>query len=122
MSARILTVDDSASIRLTTNVALSTAGYSVSEAVNGADGLAKAQAERFDLIVTDLNMPIMDGLTMIEELRKIPSQTGIPIIFLTTESDAALKTRAKNAGATGWLTKPFDPENLVKIVRKVLGK
>ncbi|MBB4101685.1 response regulator [Allorhizobium borbori] len=122
MSARILTVDDSASIRLTTNVALSTAGYAVSEAVNGADGLAKAQAERFDLIVTDLNMPIMDGLTMIEELRKIPSQTGIPIIFLTTESDAALKTRAKNAGATGWLTKPFDPENLVKIVRKVLGK
>lgn len=122
MSARILTVDDSASIRLTTNVALSTAGYSVSEAVNGADGLAKAHAERFDLIVTDLNMPIMDGLTMIEELRKIPSQTGIPIIFLTTESDAALKTRAKNAGATGWLTKPFDPENLVKIVRKVLGK
>ena len=122
MSARILTVDDSASIRLTTNVALSTAGYSVSEAVNGADGLAKAQAERFDLIVTDLNMPIMDGLTMIEELRKIPSQTGIPIIFLTTESDVALKTRAKNAGATGWLTKPFDPENLVKIVRKVLGK
>lgn len=122
MSARILTVDDSASIRLTTNVALSTAGYSVSEAVNGADGLAKAQAERFDLIVTDLNMPVMDGLTMIEELRKIPSQTGIPIIFLTTESDAALKTRAKNAGATGWLTKPFDSENLVKIVRKVLGK
>lgn len=122
MSARILTVDDSASIRLTTNVALSGAGYSITEAVNGAEGLAKAQAETFDLIVTDLNMPVMDGLTMIEELRKIPSQTGIPIIFLTTESDAALKTRAKAAGATGWLTKPFDPENLVKIVRKVLGR
>jgi len=122
VSARILTVDDSASIRLTTNVALSGAGYSITEAVNGAEGLAKAQAETFDLIVTDLNMPVMDGLTMIEELRKIPSQTGIPIIFLTTESDAALKTRAKAAGATGWLTKPFDPENLVKIVRKVLGR
>lgn len=122
MSARILTVDDSASIRLTTNVALSSAGYSITEAVNGADGLAKAQAGQYDLIVTDLNMPVMDGLTMIEELRKIPSQTGIPIIFLTTESDAALKTRAKAAGATGWLTKPFDPENLVKIVRKVLGR
>ena len=122
MNARILTVDDSASIRLTTNVALSGAGYSVSEAVNGADGLAKAQADHYDLIVTDLNMPVMDGLTMIEELRKIPSQMGVPIIFLTTESDAALKTRAKAAGATGWLTKPFDPENLVKIVRKVLGK
>lgn len=122
MSARILTVDDSASIRLTTRVALTNAGYSVVEAVHGAEGIAKATAEQFDLIVTDLNMPVMDGLTMIEELRKIPSQTGIPIIFLTTESDAALKARAKSAGATGWLTKPFDPESLVKIVKKVLGK
>ncbi|OJT96668.1 MAG: two-component system response regulator [Rhizobium sp. 63-7] len=122
MSARILTVVDSASIRLTTRVALSNAGYAVSEAVNGQEGMDKAQAEQFDLIVTDLNMPIMDGLTMIESLRKIPSQTGIPIIFLTTESDADLKARAKAAGATGWLTKPFDPENLVKIVKKVLGR
>jgi two-component system chemotaxis response regulator CheY len=122
MSADILTVDDSASIRLTTNVALSSAGYSVTEAVNGAEGIAKATSGQFDLIVTDLNMPVMDGLTMIRELRKIPSQMGIPIIFLTTESDGAIKQQAKEAGATGWLTKPFDPENLVKIVRKVLGK
>jgi two-component system chemotaxis response regulator CheY len=122
MSANILTVDDSASIRLTTNVALSSAGYAVTEAVNGAEGIAKATSGQFDLIVTDLNMPVMDGLTMIRELRKIPSQTGIPIIFLTTESDGAIKQQAKEAGATGWLTKPFDPENLVKIVRKVLGK
>ena len=64
----------------------------------------------------------MDGLTMIEELRKLPAQAGVPIIFLTTESDADLKARAKAAGATGWLTKPFDPENLVKIVKKVLGR
>jgi len=122
MSANILTVDDSASIRLTTNVALSSAGYTVTEAVNGAEGIAKATSGNFDLIVTDLNMPVMDGLTMIRELRKIPSQMGIPIIFLTTESDGAIKQQAKEAGATGWLTKPFDPENLVKIVRKVLGK
>lgn len=122
MSANILTVDDSASIRLTTNVALSNAGYSVTEAINGAEGIAKATSGQFDLIVTDLNMPVMDGLTMIRELRKIPSQMGIPIIFLTTESDGAIKQQAKEAGATGWLTKPFDPENLVKIVRKVLGK
>jgi two-component system chemotaxis response regulator CheY len=122
MSANILTVDDSASIRLTTNVALSSAGYSVSEAVNGAEGIAKATSAQYDLIVTDLNMPVMDGLTMIRELRKIPSQMGIPIIFLTTESDGSIKEQAKAAGATGWLTKPFDPENLVKIVRKVLGK
>jgi two-component system, chemotaxis family, chemotaxis protein CheY len=122
MSARILTVDDSASIRLTTNVALSGAGYSVTEAVNGAEGIQKATSGAYDLIVTDLNMPVMDGLTMIRELRKIPSQMGIPIIFLTTESDGNIKAQAKDAGATGWLTKPFDPENLVKIVRKVLGK
>jgi two-component system chemotaxis response regulator CheY len=122
MSANILTVDDSASIRLTTNVALSNAGYAVTEAINGADGIAKATSGQFDLIVTDLNMPVMDGLTMIRELRKIPSQMGIPIIFLTTESDGSIKEQAKAAGATGWLTKPFDPENLVKIVRKVLGK
>jgi two-component system chemotaxis response regulator CheY len=122
MSANILTVDDSASIRLTTKVTLTNAGYSVTEAVNGAEGLAAAKGGNFDLIVTDLNMPVMDGLTMIEELRRLPTQAGVPIIFLTTESDADLKARAKAAGATGWLTKPFDPENLVKIVKKVLGR
>ncbi|AJC81033.1 response regulator CheY-like domain-containing protein [Rhizobium etli bv. phaseoli str. IE4803] len=122
MTANILTVDDSASIRLTTKVTLTNAGYSVTEAADGAEGLATAKGSRFDLIVTDLNMPVMDGLTMIEELRKLPGQAGVPIIFLTTESDADLKARAKAAGATGWLTKPFDPENLVKIVKKVLGR
>jgi two-component system chemotaxis response regulator CheY len=122
MSANILTVDDSASIRLTTKVTLTNAGYTVSEAADGAQGLAAAKAGNYDLIITDLNMPVMDGLTMIEELRKLPEQAGVPIIFLTTESDADLKARAKAAGATGWLTKPFDPENLVKIARKVLGK
>ncbi len=122
MSAKILTVDDSASIRLTTKVTLTNAGYEITEAVNGAEGLDKAKAGQFDLIVTDLNMPVMDGLTMIEELRKLPAHMGVPIIFLTTESDADLKARAKAAGATGWLTKPFDPENLVKIVRKVPGR
>lgn len=122
MSASILTVDDSASIRLTTRVALSNAGYTVTEAVDGRDGLAKLGSGQFDLIVTDLNMPNMDGLTMIRELRKLPAHTGVPVIFLTTESDAEMKQQAKAAGATGWLTKPFDPESLVKIVRKVLGR
>ncbi|MGF9693921.1 response regulator [Rhizobium sp. 0TCS1.26] len=122
MTASILTVDDSASIRLTTRVALSNAGYTVTEAVDGVDGIAKLQGAQFDLIVTDLNMPNMDGLTMIRELRKIPSCMGVPVIFLTTESDQELKQEAKSAGATGWLTKPFDPESLVKIVRKVLGR
>lgn len=122
MSAKILTVDDSASIRLTTRIALTNAGYQVTEAVDGLDGLTKAKASSYDLIVTDLNMPNMNGLVMIEELRKSPAHTGVPIIFLTTESDAGMKARAKAAGATGWLTKPFDPEQLVKISRKVLGR
>lgn len=122
MTANILTVDDSASIRLTTRVALSNAGYTVTEAVDGQDGLAKLNGGQFDLIVTDLNMPNMDGLTMIRELRKLPAHTGVPVIFLTTESDSDVKQQAKAAGATGWLTKPFDPESLVKIVRKVLGR
>jgi len=122
MSASILTVDDSASIRLTTRVALSNAGYQITEAVDGLDGIAKLKAGQFDLIVTDLNMPNMDCLTMIRELRKMPAHMGVPVIFLTTESDSDIKQEAKAAGATGWLTKPFDPESLVKIVRKVLGR
>jgi two-component system, chemotaxis family, chemotaxis protein CheY len=122
MTAKILTVDDSASIRLTTRVTLTGAGYQVTEAVDGADGISKLNAGQFDLIITDLNMPNMDGLTMIRELRKIPAHMGVPVIFLTTESDGELRQQAKAAGATGWLTKPFDPENLVKIARKVLGR
>ena len=122
MSANILTVDDSASIRLTTRLALTTAGYKVTEAVDGADGLAKMKSGNFDLIVTDLNMPNMDGLTMIRNLRKLPAYMGTPVIFLTTESDGELKQQAKDAGATGWLTKPFEPDMLVKITKKVLGR
>jgi two-component system chemotaxis response regulator CheY len=122
VTASILTVDDSASIRVAIKIALTGAGYQVAEAENGADGIQKANAGAFDLIITDLNMPVMDGLTMIEELRKLPAHTGVPIIFLTTESDGAMKQRAKAAGATGWLTKPFDPDQLVKIAQKVLGR
>ncbi|MCL6707599.1 response regulator [Pseudomonas sp. R2.Fl] len=122
MSAHILTVDDSASVRMTTKIALTNAGYRVTEAVDGLDGLNKAKADNYDLIVTDLNMPNMNGLQMIEALRQSPAHMGVPIIFLTTESDADMKNRAKAAGATGWITKPFDPESLVKIARKVLGK
>lgn len=118
----ILTVDDSASIRAAIKIALSSEGYSVTEASNGAEGLDKATAGGFDLVVTDLNMPVMDGLTMIRQLRQRPAGAGVPIIFLTTESDADVKAQAKAAGATGWLTKPFDPEQLVRVVQKVLAK
>ena len=122
MTASILTVDDSSSIRVAIKIALQGAGYTVAEAENGAEGIAKANAGNFDLIVTDLNMPIMDGLTMIEELRKLPAHMGVPILFLTTESDDGMKQRAKAAGATGWLTKPFDADQLVKVAKKVLGR
>jgi two-component system, chemotaxis family, chemotaxis protein CheY len=119
--AAILTVDDSASIRQAIKVALSGEGYEVAEAADGSQGLAKADAGRFDMIITDLNMPVMDGLTMIRQLRAKPAHQGVPIIFLTTESDADIKAQAKSAGATGWLTKPFDPDQLIRIVKKVLA-
>ena len=122
MTASILTVDDSPSIRVALKIALTNASYSVSEAGNGAEGIEKAKASAFDLIITDLNMPVMDGLTMIEEMRRMPDQMGVPIVFLTTESDEGMKARAKAAGATGWLTKPFDPDQLVRIAKKVLGR
>ncbi|MCI3135426.1 response regulator [Phenylobacterium aquaticum] len=121
MMAAILTVDDSVSIRQAIKIALTGEGYDVSEAGDGAQGIAKADAGRFDLIITDLNMPVMDGLTMIRQLRTKPAHQGVPILFLTTESDAEIKAQAKAAGATGWLTKPFDPEQLVRIVKKVLA-
>lgn len=122
MTASILTVDDSPSLRMAIKIALTGAGYAVTEAGDGVEGLNKAKGSRFDLIITDLNMPNMDGLTMIRELRKDPAQCGTPILFLTTESDDAMKAQAKAAGATGWLVKPFVPEQLIKVSRKVLGR
>jgi two-component system chemotaxis response regulator CheY len=97
------------------------AGYQVVQANDGADGLAKAQATPVDMVVTDLNMPVMNGLGLIRELRKLPAYRGVPILFLTTESDAEMKKQAKEAGATGWITKPFQQEQLVSVVKKVLG-
>ena len=120
MSASILAVDDSASLRMAIRIALTGAGYTVTEAVDGVDGLAKAGANRFDMIVTDLNMPNMDGLSMIRALREQPAWAGVPIIFLSTESDAEVKAQAKAAGATGWLVKPFDPNRLIEVIQKVI--
>jgi two-component system chemotaxis response regulator CheY len=122
MTASILTVDDSASLRMAIRIALTGAGYTVTEAADGAEGLAKATETRFDLIVTDLNMPNMDGLEMIRALRQQPAQAGVPIIFLTTESDDSMEAQAKAAGATGWLVKPFQPEQLIRVAQKVLAR
>jgi two-component system chemotaxis response regulator CheY len=119
---QILTVDDSASIRQAIKIALSSQGFAVAEAANGAEGLQKATSSRYALVITDLNMPVMDGLTMIRELRRKPGGAGLPILFLSTESDVGIKQQAKDAGATGWVTKPFDPEQLVRIVKKVLAR
>lgn len=119
--ASILTVDDSASIRQAIKIALSSEGYEVAEAADGAQGLSKADAGAFSLIITDLNMPVMNGLDMIRALRAKPAHQGVPIIFLTTESDPEVKAQAKAAGATGWIIKPFDPDQLVRIVKKVLA-
>ena len=121
MSKTILTVDDSASVLQMIKLTLVGAGYQVMQAANGAEGLAKARSNAVDMVLTDLNMPVMDGLTLIRELRKLPALRGVPIVFLTTKSDAAIKQQAKAAGATGWITKPFQQDQLVAVARKVLG-
>ena len=118
---KILSVDDSASTRQMVSLTLSGAGYQVEQACDGVEGLAKAKGTEFDMVVTDLNMPNMNGLTLIRELRKLPSYAGVPILFVTTESDEAVKKEAKMAGATGWITKPFQQEQLVGVVKRVLG-
>jgi two-component system chemotaxis response regulator CheY len=118
--ATILTVDDSPSIRQMIKVVLGPAGHTVIEAGDGAQGLEKAKASRPDLIITDLNMPVMNGIELIKALRALPAMTGLPIVFLTTESNDAIKQQAKAAGATGWITKPFKPEQLLTVVSKLV--
>ena len=117
----ILSVDDSASIRQMVALTLTGAGYSVEQASDGAAGLAKAKAGAYSMVITDLNMPVMDGFGLIRELRQLPAYKGVPIVFLTTESDSEKKQQAKSAGATGWITKPFQQEQLLAVVKKVLG-
>jgi two-component system chemotaxis response regulator CheY len=121
MSKTILAVDDSASIREMVSFTLRGAGYEVIEAVDGQDGLEKAKANTVSLVLTDHNMPRMDGLTLIRTLRALPGYRTAPILMLTTESGADMKSKGKAAGATGWLVKPFDPSRLIDVVKKVLG-
>ncbi len=122
MANTILTVDDSASMRQMIKMTLSGAGYNVIEAADGAQGLAAARGALVSMVLTDLNMPVMDGVTLVRELRKLPNLAGVPIILVTTESDAEKKAEAKAAGATGWITKPFQPEQLLSLAKKVLGQ
>lgn len=113
--AKLLIVDDSTMLRDMLNYALNEGGYTdVTEAVDGVDGLAKAKAADFDLIITDVNMPNMDGLTLIGELRKISQYSKKPILVLTTERSDEMKAKGKAAGATGWIVKPFCTRSIVK--------
>jgi len=121
MAKTVLAVDDSASIRQMVSFTLKSAGYDVVEAVDGQDGLDKAKTKSINLILTDQNMPRMDGLTLIKNLRAMPQYASTPILMLTTESSDAMKSQGRAAGATGWLVKPFDPQKLIEVVRKVIG-
>jgi len=120
MAKTVLAVDDSASLRQMVVFTLKGAGYEVVEAVDGVDGLSKAKAKTVDLVLTDQNMPNMDGLT-IKSLRALPPYKAAPILMLTTEAGDAMKAQGKAAGATGWLVKPFDPAKLLEVVKKVIG-
>jgi two-component system chemotaxis response regulator CheY len=118
---KIMTVDDSASVRQMVSFTLKQAGYEVLEAADGQEAIDKLNAHAVHMLVTDLNMPNMDGIELIKEVRKDMKYRFIPIIMLTTESQAEKKQEGKAAGATGWIVKPFKPEQLLGVVKKVLG-
>lgn len=115
-----LIVDDSASIRSIVGFTLRTAGFQVIEGVNGQDGLNKLEKAKVDLIITDLNMPVMDGITFIKNVRARLSTKYTPLLMLTTESQASIKQQGKAAGATGWIVKPVHPEKLMETIARVL--
>jgi two-component system chemotaxis response regulator CheY len=121
MNKVIMTVDDSASVRQMVCFALKEAGYEVVEASDGRDALVKLNESPVDMLITDLNMPNMDGIDLIRGVRAGSSHKFIPIIMLTTESQPVKKQEGKAAGATGWIVKPFKPDQLLAVIRKVLG-
>jgi len=117
---QILTVDDSASVRQMVSFTLRKAGYEVTEAVDGRDALGKIGQGKFDLIITDLNMPNVDGIQLITGVRKMAGCSFVPILMLTTESQPEKKDAGRKAGATGWIVKPFNAEQLVAVVQKLV--
>ena len=118
--SKILAVDDSASMRQMVAFTLKSAGHDVVEAVDGVDALAKAKGAKFDLVISDVNMPNMDGISLIKELRSLPEFKFTPMLMLTTESTGDKKQQGKAAGATGWIVKPFNPDQLLATIGKVL--
>lgn len=121
MAASILAVDDSASMRQMVSFTLKGAGYEVIEAADGVEALRLAKGKPVNLVITDVNMPNMDGISLIKELRALPAYRFTPLLMLTTESGAEKKQQGKAAGATGWIVKPFNPDQLLNTVKKVLG-
>jgi two-component system chemotaxis response regulator CheY len=115
----IMTVDDSATVRLCLEATLAEAGYQVVQAVDGADAMNKLQDRKVDMLVTDLNMPNMDGVSLIKSVRSTPGHRFMPILMLTSETQPELKQAGKLAGASAWVTKPFRPENLLAVVQMV---
>ncbi|MCP4692937.1 MAG: response regulator [Desulfobacterales bacterium] len=121
MAKTIMTADDSASVRQMINFTLKQAGYDVVEAKDGVEACEKLGESQVNMLITDLNMPHMDGIELIKKARAMPQYKFIPIIMLTTESQASKKMEGKAAGATGWIVKPFKPEQLLAVIKKVLG-
>ncbi|WP_322895398.1 MULTISPECIES: response regulator [unclassified Yoonia] len=121
MATRILAIDDSRTIRTLLTQTLQNAGFEVTTAVDGVEGVLKFQQDDADLVITDVNMPNKDGFGVIEDIRNGPTNCTVPVLVLTTESGAALKDRARKAGATGWIVKPFDDDTLIAVIRRLTG-
>lgn len=121
MSGPILTVDDSKAVRDLVKFTLEAEGFRVVEAENGQQALDRLRAERPSMVITDLNMPVMNGIDFIRSARGEAAGSGVPIVMLTTETAPEMKAQGKEAGATGWINKPFDADKLVAVTRKLLG-
>jgi two-component system chemotaxis response regulator CheY len=121
MSKTILIVDDSASLRQVVSIALKGAGYDVLEAGNGQEALGKLDGRKINLIVSDVNMPVMDGITFVKEMKKLPNYKFTPVIMLTTEGSDAKKKEGQAAGAKAWVVKPFQPDQMLKAVSMLIA-
>ncbi len=121
MAKTVLIVDDSPSVRKMVQMTLAAAGYDTIEAEDGQDALEKATSTPVNAVLTDQNMPRLDGLSFIRKFRETPQSVGVPVVFLSTESDAGIKAQAKEAGATGWMVKPFDQAQILAVVKKMVG-
>ncbi len=121
MAKKILLVDDSASVRTVAGIALRGAGYDVLEASNGQEGLGKLNGDKIHLIISDVNMPVMDGITFLKEVKRHPSCKFTPVIMLTTEAGEDKKQEGRAAGAKAWIVKPFQQDQLLSVVRKIVG-